>query len=296
MKKKQHKEIDDSIEEELNLESDVTEESEFIEEGEFNQEEEEFLTQKEKQYVWLSIFLSFVFFTVLLLPYSLFMKKIINSAVKPITIDYTEFDYNIFGLHYIYDLYVDLAANNNIKADQAGYDFSYFAFLTGGLKGTVQLVNPDLTYSGTVIRARTLNGDFDIDTINNLKNSNGSIRLLASQVDIAGLNIRMIPVPLGDISAGGIKISAIIKNGNVTLDKSRINVDVFEVMLAGNIQLNQSFNSSQLNLNLCLNPKSGSDLDSSSVFGLFVAAGGSAESSMCFSVTGTPSNPSFIKQ
>jgi hypothetical protein len=291
MKKKQIKEIEES---EV-MEDNLPPEEEPSDSGESKQEEA-YLTQREKLYVWVTVLSSFLFFTILFLPYGLFTKKIINSIIKPIAIDYTELDYNFFQQNMVFNAVIDLSGNNIIKADQMGFDISLLSYLKGGFSGSLQMVNPDLIYSGSSIKARTVNAEVDLDDIHNLKVSNGKIKFISSQMEILSLNIRTIPIPLENITVSGMMITAVIKNGTVTLDGSKIKVDAFDVIATGTIQLNQSLNTSVLNLKVCINPITGSNLDNSNLYGMYLAAGGKSDSSLCFQVTGSPVSPSFVKQ
>ncbi|MDH5656297.1 MAG: hypothetical protein OEZ34_10335, partial [Spirochaetia bacterium] len=205
-------------------------------------------------------------------------------------------DLNLLSHNLLYDLMLEIPGTMNLKSDQAAYNLSYLTLLTGGASGSVQLVNPDMTFQGTKIKARTVNTEIDIDDIYNLKDSSGTFSFNASKMDVSNLNFRSIPIPINSVQISGVRINAVITKGNLKLDGSRVKADVFDIQFRGGMRLNRSFNATVFNLNVCINPVKGSNFEASDLFGFYVSAGGSSESGMCFLVTGSPASPSFVRQ
>ena len=265
------------------------------------EEEEELeagrLTGRQKLTVLLTVVVSFVIFSIILLPYDLLLREFVFSRIaRMVRIDFSSMDLNLFSSDEIEDLSVTLPDGSFVKAASVVSGIKYRDMLAEHPQGTITLNDAQISIGNFAVESSA------IQVVMNLRNiRDGMAKWLGSlSVRTGKLNTQrlegLLPVslPLEGLVMNSLTVNLRFAQGRMTFDGTRAVTNFFAVSFNGAARLAAGgFSSARLDGKICVKPADDLEEKNNTLFGYYLAAGGAAGGEKCFSLRGTPKSPSF---
>lgn len=253
------------------------------------EEKKESLTRSQKiRLLWAGVF-SFLFFFFLLFPYSILLRKAIESLIAPGKIEASVFDPALFSPTKAKNMKLTMPGNLVVATNELFLDVSTLSLLLGNLSGNAYARYLDFQSDQVGARTDLIDLQSDLTGIRGpLKGVEGQIHINVANLQFhkfqfMGLQSLMSPSDLL-IEKGKIQIQ--LKDEAFQFFASRIYTNLFVVDITEGGKLGNTLDSTVLNLKVCLIPEKDLETINPDIFQLYRMATGS----------GIPSEESAEKQ
>jgi len=283
---------------ELESDNEISEEEQEQELLDIHEEELEAvrLTFSQKIIVGLSVFLSFLFFSLIFLPYEQIVRRALQSYSRMVRVDFSRLDLNLFDTDRVSDLRITLPDGTSLHATTLVSSLGYRELISAHPHGKVIVENLDVSLTNFALLIRSLESDVNLmDVTEGMDRWKGDLFVKTGAIEIQKIPESIpIPVTASDVKIHSVKLQLKFADGRVNMNGSSIKSNVFDIELSGSGRLGGG--SITLDTTVCLTPKPDLEQTNNILFGLYLAQGGSAGGRLCLNVTGPPSSPSFKKK
>ena len=261
--------------------------------------EETTLTFMQKVWIGVAVAASFLVFSVIFFPLDLVIRQKLQNPQTGLTVDFTSLDLNPFGADSIADL--DLRAGGMaLTSKEVLSHISWMGVLSRDLKGSILLQQTfTLQAGGLSIVGNQAKVDIDIDDVlrTEPRTWRGDFALELKDVGFRSLPSG-IPLPIApeQLKVPMAIIKANFNQGQLLLDGSRIDTNLFNITISGTGAIRGDLSSMQLDSRLCLRPVSDLQQKNETIYGFYVAMGGAGGGELCFKLQGNLANPRFIPE
>lgn len=264
-------------------------------EGEFPGEKLPSLTRYQKWMTGLTILGSFFVFFLILFPYQSALRAFLSTYSRSFQLNYSTLDLSLFGESQLADLILVLPDRSSLESSLVTTTISPINLaVSGRASGSLVLHNPDLNLKEFSFQAANLDSDFDLDGVTgNPEQISGSGNIRLKNPQIRKLPAK-IPLPISpeDIKIDRLLIRFSIEGGNLKLDGSKLDSELFSVRLDGSGKLATPLDRTTLEAKLCLNPSPDLEGKNPTLYGMYLmASGGQDRSVLCYRISGVLASP-----
>jgi len=265
--------------------------------------EEEFarLSGPQKLFVGLAVLFSFLFFSLWFLynepePLARYLLKRYMS--RKANIDFRKIDLNIFGSDELHDFTISTPDNIHLNAGHLRSSLGYWNMFNKQPRGALQARRISASFGKNTYKIKSADVKIDLTNVYLPPSEwNGEV-----DIDIRGIRMESLPplpAPAGDVLADkiaakdvrikGIRFKAKINAGRLTLQKSRLQSNIFNIDIKGSGRLTRTLTAPELNTTVCLRPHKDLEKKFGLIFEFYVNfLQGTAGGQKCYYMKGVP--------
>ncbi len=273
--------------------------SDFYSEKEDELENKFYLKPREKLQIYIFGLLSFLFFSLLLLPYDKLLKKIFYNFAQSINLEYGQVELNFLNNSLIENVSLNFNEKLGLRASLIDFGIPLLSLSSNHQNGTIEFKNLVFFISSTQILAKKLELNLFLD---NIKQPSslwwGNIKIFSDSLILQNFHYEALDNLGIDLSKLEINKSMIELNfdqGKIKLDNSQILTNYFIIKFKGNIQLKENTSESLLNIELCLSPQAELEKKNAKLMGAFLLLNNSSNTEFCTKIKGSLLSPELEK-
>lgn len=264
-----------------------------------SEEKKGVLTRKQKILSGVTVLLSFLFFMFFFFPYGDLAIYVMMKVVSPVQVQYMTLEPSLFGPTSASSLVVTLPDGSSFEADEAYVEASLLSLMGGRLKGNAYLKNLRIQTQNFSATAKMVDTSYDISEINGPMNQwTGSLQVSGSNVEPGRIPTGGFPLPVNpeELVISKLRLIAEMDGSKINLDGTKLESDLFNVAISEGGKPGATLESISLDAGVCLTPAKDLEKKNRGLFDMYaLAAGGTAEETLCFSVNGRPGSPTFTR-
>lgn len=257
-------------------------------------------SRKQWTLIALTTLLSFLVFLIVLFPYDLLIRYIIDSVSGRIRIEFLEMNPSLFGTTEIKDLRVVLSPKESVEAENVSIHLSPFQLFNRNAHGTVfgSRINVDLQELGIEVGA--LSGDLNLDGLDMPPASwNGDVLVNGSNIffnDIPPI-MKFVPLQPDEYRIKKIKVNSIFSGGRFDLKGSSAITELFTVKVENGGGRFDKRGNVILDGRICITPVKDLEKKNENIMQMIAILGIDPTRPFCYKVSGPMNhNPRFEKE
>lgn len=213
---------------------------------------------KQKLFLALVGFFSFLLFTILIFPYEDVVRKVLSkvSVENQMVIDFKNLDLPFFGSKTIDGLIYQGRDNSEIQAETIELDTSLFNLMSQVFKGDLEITSLKLDLADISLVFKTVK--IEDSFLDSFDKPYGQMSFFIKLNSIGGKIRKSMTIPFVDIDIKDIQIKSLSfeakkdKSGTkVKIEKFFLNTNKAKIVADGTIELSEFIKNSGLNLKIC---------------------------------------------
>ncbi len=254
------------------------------------------LTLQQKIILFVSGFIIYLLFLILLFPYSQFIRYYLGKNIIDVKIDYSELIGGIISPTRIKEFYVS-SNQFNFNGDEIILKINLLELIKQKIITNLFLDKGYLQYNEFRGNLFNLNFEINLDHFitRPLSEWTGSLNLQLKSLQLEksfGLLKPIITDP-SQLEIKNLNTKIIIEKGNFKITKLEFDSALFKVNLIANGSLKNQLETSSIKGEICLIPAQNLEEINPTIYNFYITAGGSSGGKLCLKIDGTFNQPKF---